>query len=50
MWKKINHLTKPKHNNAIHTIDIPVDSSVGWNDIKKTQKSAIQNNRRSSTH
>ena len=35
MWKKINHLTKPKHNNATHTIDIPVDSSVGWNDIKK---------------
>jgi len=35
MWKKINHLTKPKHNNAIHTIDILVDSSVGWNDIKK---------------
>ena len=29
MWKKINHLTKPKHNNAIHTIDIPVDASVG---------------------
>ena len=37
MWKKINNLTKPKHNNAIHTIDIPVDSSVGWNDIKKNK-------------
>ena len=49
MWKKINNLTKPKYNNSIHIIDIPVDALVEWNDIKR-KKSAIQNNRRSSTH
>ena len=49
MWKKINHSTKTKQNNSIHTIYIPVDVSVGWNDIKQ-KKSEIQNNRRSSTY
>ena len=36
MWNKINYLTSEYNKfSSLQTIDIPVDKSINWNDIKK---------------
>ena len=35
MWNKINYLTAVNKNSSLQTIDIPVDETIKWNDIKK---------------
>ena len=35
MWKKINYLTIDNNKLFLQTIDIPVDQTINWNDIKK---------------
>ena len=36
MWNKINYLTAVNKNSSLQTIDIPVDETIKWNDIKNT--------------
>ena len=36
MWNKINYLTADNKNSSLQTIDIPIDETIKWNDIKKT--------------
>ena len=35
MWKNINLLTRNKNKLILQTIDIPDDTTIKWNDIKK---------------
>ena len=35
MWNKINYLTVDNKNSSLQTIDIPIDETIKWNDIKK---------------
>ena len=35
MWKNINLLTSNKNKLILQTIDIPDDTTIKWNDIKK---------------
>ena len=36
MWHKINYLTADNKNSSLQTIDIPIDKTIEWNDIKQT--------------
>ena len=36
MWNKINYLTADNKNSSLQTIDIPIDKSIKWNEIKQT--------------
>merc|ERR1711865_401610 len=36
MWNKINYLTADNKNSSLQTIDIPIDKTIKWNDIKQT--------------
>ena len=36
MWNKINYLTVDNKKLSLQTIDIPVDQTINWNDIKNT--------------
>ena len=36
MWNKINYLTADNKNSSLQTINIPIDETIKWNDIKKT--------------
>ena len=36
MWNKINYLTADNKNSSVQTIDIPIDKTIKWNDIKQT--------------
>ena len=46
MRNKINYLTADNKNSTLQTIDIPVDETIKWNDIKNTQLT-VQNRRQS---
>ena len=35
MWRTINYLTHHTKSSSLQTIDIPEDSSIQWNEIKK---------------
>ena len=37
MWNKINCLTADNKKSSLQTIDIPIDKTIKWNDIKQTQ-------------
>ena len=37
MLNKINYLTADNKNSLLQTIDIPIDETIKWNDIKNTQ-------------
>ena len=36
MWNETNYLTADNKTSSLQTIDIPVDETIKWNEIKKT--------------
>ena len=38
IWRKINTMTNYRKPLSLNTIDIQVDKSVGWNDIKNHKR------------
>ena len=36
LWNKINYLIADNKNSSLQTIDIPVDETIKWNNIKET--------------